>query len=571
MSVRAVVRTFVAAVVLAAVTSNALPAPAATTGTATVSVVGSAVKVRPMDQPNGSAGASLTAARNEFESFQVVVAAGASPLTGLSVALDSPLAGPGGTIPASNVTVYREAYYDVTNVSDQEGATGRWPDALIPTVDPYFHEPRSAFPIDVPAGENRVAWVDVLVPVDAKAGDYDGTVAVIADGGFAVSVPVHLIVLKFAIPSTSSLASAFGMDWDTPCLAAYGESCITHESDGWRLKGLYTQAALDDRITISYPQYQPLASSQERGWFEQYILPLLNGTAPTKLPGAKLTSLDVDTGSWLKSWKAEAEAKGFADRAFVYACDEPNTSASSWKYCKSRASAALAKWPAVSILITSTIDNADRFGATSLIDTMVPIVNEMDDKPGSSSYSGNQRSNYQAFLTDPRNRLWMYTSCESEGCTGDSSSSYFNGWPGYPIDAPASEARAMGWLSFEYRTTGELYYATDIDLTTAWTDQFDFGGNGDGTLFYPGQPGTCAVGCVGGADPIPIESMRMKLIRDGYEDYEWLRWLTAHGQGARARAVVKSLFPRMFDTNRTDGAVQAARAQLAALASNVTG
>ena len=105
MSVRAVVRTFVAAVVLAAVTSNALPAPAATTGTATVSVVGSAVKVRPVDQPNGSAGASLTAARNEFESFQVVVAAGASPLTGLSVALDSPLAGPGGTIPASNVTV----------------------------------------------------------------------------------------------------------------------------------------------------------------------------------------------------------------------------------------------------------------------------------------------------------------------------------------------------------------------------------------------------------------------------------------------------------------------------------
>jgi len=65
--------------------------------------------------------------------------------------------------------------------------------------------------------------------------------------------------------------------------------------------------------------------------------------------------------------------------------------------------------------------------------------------------------------------------------------------------------------------------------------------------------------------------MRMKLIRDGYEDYEWLRWLTAHGQGAQARAVVRSLFPRMFDTNRTDGAVQAARAQLAALASNVTG
>jgi hypothetical protein len=559
-----------AVIVLAAATSQAAAAPAKPATAPTVTVVGSAMKVRPMDQPTGTAAATLTAARNEFESFQIVVEAGASPVTGLSVAVGGPLTGTGGTIPASNVTVYREAYYDVTKVSDQEGATGRWPDALVPTVDPYFHEARSAFPVDVPAGENRVAWIDVQVPLTAAAGGYDGTVSVTADGGSDVGVPVDLTVLKFAIPSTSSLASAFGMDWDTPCLAAYGESCITHESDGWRLKGLYTQAALDDRITISYPQYQPLASSQERGWFERFILPLLSGTAPTKLPGAQLTSFDVDTGKWLAGWMKEANAHGFADRAFVYACDEPNTSASTWNYCKKRANAALAKWPAVSILITSTIDNADRFGATSLIDTMVPIVNEMDDKPG-SQYSGNQRSKYGTFLQDPRNRLWMYTSCETEGCSGDPSNSYFNGWPGYPIDAPASEARAMGWLSFEYRSTGELYYATDIRLTTAWTDQYDFGGNGDGTLFYPGQSGTCAVGCVGGADPIPIESMRMKLIRDGYEDYEWLKWLTAHGQGPQARTIVKSLFPRMFDTNRTDTQVQAARTQLEALVSNVTG
>jgi len=44
-------------------------------------------------------------------------------------------------------------------------------------------------------------------------------------------------------------------------------------------------------------------------------------------------------------------------------------------------------------------------------------------------------------------------------------------------------------------------------LTTAWTDQYRFGGNGDGTLFYPGTPDR-----VGGTDPIPIESMRMKIL-----------------------------------------------------------
>ena len=152
---------------LAATAVAALMSPAARLGAAaaTVAVVGSAVKVRPMDQVAGTAGATIFAARNEFADFQVVTSAGGGgPLTRLSVELSTPLTGPGGTIPAGNVTIYREAYYDVQTPSDREGAKGRWPDALIPTVDPFFHEARTAFPIDVPAGENRVAWVDVQVP-----------------------------------------------------------------------------------------------------------------------------------------------------------------------------------------------------------------------------------------------------------------------------------------------------------------------------------------------------------------------------------------------------------------------
>src|SRR6185436_10084298 len=108
--------------------------------------------------------ANLTAARNEFESFQVVVSAGSAPLSGVFVRLDQALSGPGGTIPARNVTISREAYVDLEHASDLEGGTGRWPDPLIPAVDPFYRESRNAFPVDVPAGENRTAWVDVLVP-----------------------------------------------------------------------------------------------------------------------------------------------------------------------------------------------------------------------------------------------------------------------------------------------------------------------------------------------------------------------------------------------------------------------
>jgi hypothetical protein len=191
----------------------------------------------------------------------------------------------------------------------------------------------------------------------------------------------------------------------------------------------------------------------------------------------------------------------------------------------------------------------------------VPVVNHMHDKPGTGPYAGNQRSKYDDYLKDPRNRLWMYTSCLSEGCgDGQSDDPYWIGWPGYVIDEPASEGRAMGWLSFLYHTTGELYYELDVHLIDAWTEQFSDGGNGDGTLFYPGTSDR-----IGGTQPIPIESLRLKLIRDGQEDYEYLHWLQLHGMAKEARCVAHGLFPRMYETDRSDNAIQSARQQLADL------
>ncbi len=546
-----------------------------------VAVVGPVATVRPSDHPSGADAATLVAARNEFESFQVVVEAGTEPLTGLSVSVAEPLHGAGAAIPARNVTVYREAYYDVHTPSDLEGAPGRWPDPLIPAVDPFYRERRNAFPVTVPAGENRVAWIDVLVTRKAAPGDYDGALIVRASG-FSARVPVHLTVLALTLPSTSSLASAFGMEWDGECKAHYADRCFDDEAARWQIKSLYVRAALEDRVTISYPAFQPPSGhgspGSESAFFRRYILPLLQGRSPddpaglwtrVRLPGARLTSIQVDRDpSQLAQWKLEATRGGFVARSFLYACDEPNEDAGAWRSCTQNATDAVSRWPGLHVLVTATIRNADRFGATSLTDRLVPIVNEIDDKPGASSYSGNQRPSYRSYLrADPGNRLWMYTSCESHGCSGDPGSDpYWAGWPSYAIDQPGSEARAVGWLSFEYRTTGELYYDVDYDLASAWTDQFDFGGNGDGTLFYPGTPER-----IGGTHDIPIESIRLKRIRDGREDYEYLRYLARHGMRGRAMEVARALFPTMYRTDVTERDLDAARAELADLVESVSG
>ena len=235
-------------------------------------------------------------------------------------------------------------------------------------------------------------------------------------------------------------------------------------------------------------------------------------------------------------------------------------------------------------LITASIGEAVESGGAPgdqiglrYFDTMAVLVNDMANRPG-TGYEGDQRGNYDGFLkgeygiegSAPRS-LWLYTSCQSYGCEGEAGDpALFEGWPGYGIDQPPSEARAMGWLTFDYEAPGELYYQTTSLLPTAWTDAYQYGGNGDGTLFYPGLPeGGDGGPAIGGRRPIPLDSIRMKRIRDGREDYEYLHLLAREGRRAAAQKVVESVFgPRdsaMFGADVGEAELESARRQLAAM------
>src|SRR5512142_1239137 len=158
-------------------------------------------KIRPETAARSDQSVLLAAAKNEFEAFQVVVT---GPATGVS-ATASELAGP-GKLPAPKL--FREALMTLQNPSSADGATGRFPDALVPDVDDVVGQKRNAFPFDVPAGESRAIWVDYHVPADAPAGAYQGTVTVHTAQG-DTPVAVQLTVWDFALPSTSSLKTSF--------------------------------------------------------------------------------------------------------------------------------------------------------------------------------------------------------------------------------------------------------------------------------------------------------------------------------------------------------------------------
>jgi hypothetical protein len=249
--------------------------------------------------------------------------------------------------------------------------------------------------------------------------------------------------------------------------------------------------------------------------------------------------------------------RGWLSRAYDYVGDEPPYGIS---FEEVRANASLTRRvvPELRTLVTTNAYELQRHGLEELIDLPVPLVNDMDGTE--APYVGSQRATYEDFLERPNRSLWMYQSCRSHGCeygTNVAENQPGAGWPSYMLDRSAAKARAMEWVTFLEGGTGELYYQTVGMLASAWTDQFRFNGNGDGTLFYPGTPER-----IGGSTPVPVASMRLKLIRLGVQDYEWLKKVSDAGEAAYARQVARELIPAASRVTDDGAAFERARLKL---------
>jgi hypothetical protein len=254
--------------------------------------------------------------------------------------------------------------------------------------------------------------------------------------------------------------------------------------------------------------------------------PFLDGTVfgpNDPLPGARYTSIDLRThGSaqtdmektlYWREWARHFGEKGWLDRLFYYVKDEPEVK----DFPEVARLAALAHEadPRIRTLVTVTRTRE----LAGQVDIWTPLINCFESRPGFDDYCRETitRPDYDADLRDGR-ALWWYQSCGSHGCNIEGGD-YFRGWPSYLIDDPAVANRVMPWLAWRYGVSGELYFSVNeafSHIADPWAGVFLFGGNGDGTFFYPGR-----VSRIGGSHDIPIDSIRLKLIRDGLEDYEY--------------------------------------------------
>jgi hypothetical protein len=549
---------------------GALPSPARAYS---LGVAGSLAKFRADAAPPPlPANASLSAARNEFESFQIVLTGPASHVT----ASVSALAGPGGaSVAPGDVRLYREDVLDITctgftgtcglSSDTPDDVPGFWPDALVPAVDEIYGEARNAFPFSVGAGQTRAIWVDVFVPPGTPGGDYSGSVLVTFDEAGTLAVPVSLHVWNFDLPSTSHLRSYFALSYGA-IPAGHG---VDPATDWSQIRHAYSQLALDHRVSLSGFDDGDVSASHVWSTYGD----LLNGTASTRLTNARLTSLEIE-GSPSEWWSTfTTPPLGYGPILVSYspfgatACDQPTTFAQ-WSSCHVDGTAAHAVSPQLRTLVTTSIADATGSTATSAgftladVNLITPEINALPDPAASLAYLG--------FLgLNAIDELWVYQSCDTHGCGGGS----VDQWPTRVIDSDPVRNRAQEWLSFEYGVTGELTYETGYAYGQGnpgpWVTQWAFTGNGDGTLFYPGVPDTSVRAAqsgtpsLGGTHDIPIASMRLKLIREGMEDYEYL--LLDQSLGGDALGFASALFPSSTPTPYpTNDALMSARARIAA-------
>ena len=527
------------------------------------------------EAPAGTTAAPrLAAARNEWESFQVLLRS-EEPVAGIRLEAGN-LVGPGGALlSAQDARLYRQHQLrldDGTYRNDQF-KPGWYPDPLIPFRHPVTREPLTggrfvAIPFDLPANETHGFWVDVYVPSDAKPGVYRGVYRLTAAGGKAAKIPVTLQVWDFALPRVSTLQTALGSpagrmrgyyrqrakegkekepaDWDA-IESQCAELLSRHRINATPPEGtLRPVAGADGTYRIPDAQIEALRQFVDR--YHVNALPTPRPTGIVKDPVREQAKLNA----WLAAWD---DAAARLDRPgvtfFTYLRDEPNDKEAyefvqTWGRAIRKAKSALKV-----MVVEQTWTKKDAGGANSdwgdlygAVDIWCPLF---------SLFRPESAAKRQAL----GETIWTYTAlCQREPT------------PWWHIDFPLLNYRVPTWIAWRYRIRGLLYWGGMSywrGVEDPWTDPKSLDRrkgrkdplyNGEGMLVYPGR----AAGYEGIAP-----SLRLKALRDGIEDYEYLAILERAGKVEAAQKIVLPLAGSWFEWQKDAAAYEAARAKLAEL------
>ena len=494
----------------------------------------------------------------------------------------------GKRIASEQVEVLPVGYVNTKEPPYSVDYVGWWPDPLLNFLRSFDLDPDVWQPV----------WLDVRTAPDQPAGRYKGTVTVTADGAPALSAPIEVTVWGFAAPEEyhfplavvfweamlRSIYSKDSAEWDkymSYCRgAASAESLGTGEAR--RLAEIRRKChdmilahhLVPDRIYRGYPpridDVKRWKAEGARGFNILHVSSVRSLKAGDPYPAArKKRILDV-----LADFVPKLQREGLLDMAYIYGFDEvrPNQFAA----IKDIFGEIKKRYPSIPLMTTAYDPSYGRdTGLDPYVDIWVPLTPRFAET-----------SEAVAAARKRGRQVWWYICCG----------------PRHPhanwfVEYTAAEHRlVMGFMPHKFGSQGFLHYsmnfwATNREVKTKdgktvvrknarYTEPINCGPltnsdgkswtnyNGDGLIFYPGPEG-------------PVSTIRMKCIRDGLEDYEYL-WLLGQAvkeatagrrrasadwlKRAQAALAVSPSLVRTLTEYSTDGArVLAARRAIAGL------
>lgn len=552
-----------------------------------LTVLGAMERIAQHEKPFGAPAAEIAAARNEVESFQVVVAAPKGNLR-VTQAEISDLVGDGGAkIARENVKLYREEYVRVRmSTSRAELPPGLYPDPLVPVINPVTGQPIEplnqhrerwgeplvmrgndmyALPFEVFQGQNQPLWVDVHVPKNAPAGVYRGSFRVVAREGKA-EIPVSLTVWDFTLPDGPTHRNHFGT---FSSIARYFN--VKRDSDRFReIEARYCQAMAEHRLNPPLPEHLlPKVNAdgsltivpERHAALEKFINEL--HVTDFEIPRAPFATLPGSTARpdykdiapaqrekaqrYYRAYYDYVKQNGWDKRAYIYLLDEPNLR-ENYEQVLVLGQLVHEASPELKCLVVEQtyLQDPSWPDMDPAIDIWCPLWGFIDrDSTREKIAHGDEVWSYTALVqrTPPYHPQYQQLKDKDP--------------PYWHIDRPLVVYRIPTWVNRQYGITGLLYWSTVTAVIDPWFNPAfahprHF--NGGGHLFYPGVP--CGIDG-------PVASIRLKNLRDGMEDYEYFALLEKHGGKDAVQKMVDRIAPNWWDYTRDPQTLQAARRELA--------
>ena len=490
-------------------------------------------KVFRKDRPfHGRVGGSLQVelAANEYEGVQLVLRA-RRPAKNVRVRVSDLKADGARPIPAREVEVLVVGYVNTKKPPYKVDYVGWWPDPLLDFL-PTF---------DLDAGVWQPVWLDVHAPAGQPAGVYRGTVTVTADGMPPLEVPLEVTVWDFAVPEEYHLPLAV-VFWDDMLRSIYSKDAAEWEKYSAYCQGKGAEDAVgagearrlltirrkchdlilahhlipDNIYRGTPPRIDDVRRWKAHGarWFNiVHVSSVGHLKAGDLYPAdAKQRILDI-----LADYVPKLDQAGLRSMAYIYGFDE--VSPNQFAAMKDIFGQIKRRYPDIPV-ITTAYDHS--YGRDTGLDAYVDVWVPLTPKYGSTGPS-------IAAARSRGRQVWWYVCCGPH-----------HPYANWFVEYTAAEHRLlMGFMPHKFACQGFLHYSMNLWQTNrdvrqpdgrvvrrenapltepisrgpltnsdgkSWTEY-----NGDGLIFYPGPDG-------------PVATIRMKCIRDGLEDYEYL-WL----------------------------------------------